>query len=106
MIDAAQNVVAWSGDVSCEDFLADAKLRSAVAMQLIVIGEGARLLPLGLTNRAPDLPWAEVVGMRHRLAHGYARASAIIIRDTAVNWVPQLLPEFRRLLESIGPEES
>ena len=106
MIEAAGRVLRWTDGLSRADFLANEQLLSAVAMQIIVIGEGARLLSPALREHEPDVPWGDMINMRNRLAHGYARASAIIVQDTAANWVPLLLPPLRRLQEHMGPEET
>jgi uncharacterized protein with HEPN domain len=105
MIEAAENIVTWTAGLTREEFLADAQLRSAVAMQIVIVGEGARLLSVSIKGQAAQLPWHDLINMRHRLAHGYARASAIILQDTAANWVPQLLPTLHALLASTDGEE-
>ena len=43
----------------------------AVLMNLIVIGEAANRLPRSVMEEEPAIPWAAVVGLRNRIAHGY-----------------------------------
>jgi uncharacterized protein with HEPN domain len=106
MLAACTLIARWMKGVTPERFFADDQLRSAVAMQLIVIGEGARCLSDTTKAEAPEVPWRAVVNMRHRLAHGYGRASAVILMETAADWVPQLAPPLRSLLDALGPDET
>ncbi len=38
---------------------------------LRIVGEAARAMPEEVRRLAPDVPWRQLVGMRHVLVHGY-----------------------------------
>ena len=54
------------------DFLASRLHRNAVIRSLEVIGEAANKVSVPTREARSDIPWREVIGMRHRLIHGYA----------------------------------
>ena len=45
--------------------------QNAVIRSLEVIGEAAGKISPALRAAQPDIPWREIIGMRHRLIHGY-----------------------------------
>jgi uncharacterized protein with HEPN domain len=46
---------------------------------LQIIGEAARSLPAEVRHRAPDIPWKEIIGMRHILVHHYSGISTGVV---------------------------
>ena len=52
-------------------FLADEKTIDAVARNLEIIGEAARLLPNEFKLKHADIPWAQIAGLRNRIVHDY-----------------------------------
>lgn len=87
-----------------EQWIEDRTRVAAASMYLIVLGEGAQNLSAGLKALAPEIPWADISGMRHRLAHGYFRADRRVIWEAATLHTPALRPGLERLLQSLGPE--
>jgi uncharacterized protein with HEPN domain len=64
------------GDVS------DGLIFDAVRVRLIEIGEAIKALPAELLAIEPDLPWADIAGMRDRLAHRYFDTEHSIVAGT------------------------
>jgi len=54
-----------------EDLDADRKLNLALVRLLEIIGEAASRTPADERARYPQIPWAQIVGLRNRLIHGY-----------------------------------
>lgn len=54
----------------------------AVVRQLAVVGEAASHLPDDLVAAEPDIPWADVRGIRIVLDHGYHRVDPDIVWRT------------------------
>lgn len=46
--------------------------QNAVIRSLEVIGEAAGKVSPATQADHPEIPWREIIGMRHRLIHGYA----------------------------------
>ncbi len=77
---------------------------AASSMYLIVLGEGAQNLSSAITGLAPEVPWADIAGLRHRLAHSYFRADRRLIWEAASNHSQALKSVLQRLLASLGPD--
>lgn len=51
--------------------LSEGLIFDAVRVRLIEIGEAIKALPAELVETEPDIPSADIAGMRNRLAHRY-----------------------------------
>lgn len=83
-----------------ERFVADRRTRKAVAHSLQTMGEAAAHVSHAFRDAHPLVPWAEVIGLRHRLVHGYHGV------DYDIVWaiVREELPELEILLSDIVEE--
>jgi len=72
-------------------FMGDRKTQDAVIRNLEVIGEAVNKLSPELQKAHPEIPWADIVGMRNRLIHGYLTVDLNVVWST----VTQVLPSFR-----------
>ena len=79
--------------------LSDSLVFDAVRVRLIEIGEAVKALPADLLANEPDLPWAQIAGMRDRLAHRYFDTSHAIVAATVEHDVPELERATRSLLD-------
>jgi len=79
--------------------LSDSLVFDAVRVRLIEIGEAVKALPADLLANKPDLPWAQIAGMRDRLAHRYFDTSHAIVAATVEHDVPELEQATRSLLD-------
>ena len=52
-------------------FLKDEVLPAAVLHHLTVIGEAISRLSVELRERHPDVPWRQIIAVRHRIVHAY-----------------------------------
>ena len=59
--------------------------------------EVARALPESIKGRAPEVPWAKIIGMRHILVHDYFGIDTDIVWDV----VERDLPRLKRQLEDL-----
>lgn len=79
--------------------LSDGLVFDAVRARLIEIGEAIKQLPAELLAQEPQIPWAEIAGMRDRLAHRYFDTSHALVRATVDNDLPELRAAVARLEE-------
>lgn len=75
-------------------------LRFALIHAIQIVGEAASRVSTETRDRHPSLPWAAVIGMRHRLTHAYFDIDHSILWTTATEAAPDLLAEVERLLGS------
>jgi uncharacterized protein with HEPN domain len=52
-------------------FSGDLLLQRTGERLIELMGEAASRLPESLLQRHPEVPWEQIIGMRHRLIHGY-----------------------------------
>ncbi len=71
MLDHAEEVVEFSEGRSVTDFETDRIWSLAMVRLLLIIGEAANRLSTDSQTQLNDIPWAQVIGFRNRLAHGY-----------------------------------
>jgi uncharacterized protein with HEPN domain len=83
------------------EYDADDILRLGLTHIVQVIGEAARKVSLEFQQRHPELPWRQIIGMRHRIVHDYMRVDEDILWQVVTTDLPSLLP----LLEHILPNE-
>ncbi len=70
MRDAALEAVEMADGHERADLDSDKLLERALRYQVIMIGEAASSLADVTRNRAPDIPWGDIIGMRDRSASG------------------------------------
>ncbi len=75
MLDHAREAVEMIRAKERSDLDRDRKLELSLVRLVEVVGEAASRLSREEQARFPSIPWAQVVGMRHRLIHGYARST-------------------------------
>jgi len=71
-------------------FEADLVTQDAVVRQLEVIGEATKRVSKELRSKHPDIPWADIVGMRDVLIHDYIDVDLGVVWKTASENNPDL----------------
>jgi uncharacterized protein with HEPN domain len=71
MLDAAEQVIGFTSGRERADLDSDRMLLFAVVRGIEIIGEAATKVSAGTRDHSPEIPWATIVTMRHRLVHGY-----------------------------------
>ena len=93
MLVAAQQALVFIRDRARADLDSDDMLRRALKDCIQEIGEAAsRLTPEGRA-RAANLPWNQIVGMRHILVHGYYSVDRDALWSVAAHDLPPLIRE-------------
>jgi uncharacterized protein with HEPN domain len=71
MLDHAREAVSMVQGKTRVDLDTDRKLNLALVRLLEIIGEAAGRISKADRDRYSNIPWAEIVGLRNRLIHGY-----------------------------------
>ncbi len=90
-------IVAATDEVS---FLKDAVLPAAVLHHLTVIGEAISCLSVELRERHPEVPWRQIIAVRHRIVHAYFDLDWQILWDAAIGDIPELRRQVLNILEA------
>jgi uncharacterized protein with HEPN domain len=94
---------------SRESFLKDRRTQQAVVLNLMTIGEAAARIANDHKEFAaahPDIPWAQMRGMRNRMAHGYFDIDLDIVWQTVQSSLPALQIHVAAALEKIKQNDS
>jgi len=67
--------------MSYEQMLADEKTLDAVERTVERIGEAAWRVPFDVRERHPEIPWNDIIAMRHLIAHGYDAINYETVRN-------------------------
>ena len=99
MLDAAREALSFAQGKSRADLDADRQLVLALVKDVEIIGEAAYQLSPATRASMPEMPWEDIIGMRHRLVHAYFDINLDILWQT----VAQDLPALMALLEPRVP---
>lgn len=103
MLDAARAVGRFLAGKTQQDYREDELLRSAVERKVEIIGEVARRLSKSFTDAHPAVPWRQVMGTRHILAHDYDAVDHAILWRIATVYVPNLVVQIESFLPPPPP---
>ena len=100
MVDAAQMAQQFIVGRQRADLDTDVMLLFALCQALQIVGEAASRVSAETRSAAPLVPWARIIGMRHRLVHAYTDIDREVVWKTVTVDIPTLLPSLIPLLSS------
>ena len=71
MLDTANKAVSKTRGLSRQTYDDDENLRLALTHLVQVMGEAARQVSREFSDAHPEVPWTDIVGMRHKVVHDY-----------------------------------
>jgi uncharacterized protein with HEPN domain len=95
---AARRAREFAKDVSWESFQKSRLHQDAIVRVLSIIGEAANRVSPEFKKAHPEIPWHEIVGMRHRLIHDYINVNLEKVWDAVQNDVPKLIARVEPLV--------
>ena len=87
-----------------DSFLKDEVLPAAVLHHLTVIGEAISRLSAELRERHPEVPWRQIIAVRHRIVHAYFDLDWQILWDAAISDIPELQRQVLKIVAIEFPE--
>jgi uncharacterized protein with HEPN domain len=99
MLAAIERIRRYVGRKGRATFLRNALLQDAVIRNIEIVGEAAGRVSTETTSRTPEVPWREIVGMRHRLIHGYLEVNLNTVWQVVARDLPALERTLRALVE-------
>ena len=101
MLDMTRRAIDALKGKNRKDYDSDDVLRMGLAHFVQVIGEAARQVSPEVQDDHSEIPWRQIVGMRHRIVHDYMRL------DEDVLWkvVSEDLPVMLVHLEKAAPQD-
>jgi len=98
MLDAAEEAMGFAQGRERRDLDQDRKLTLALVKEIEIIGEAAYQIFDETRARLRDIPWDDIVGMRHRLVHAYFDINLDILWKTVQEDLPLLAEGLRDIV--------
>ncbi|MBX9789027.1 MAG: DUF86 domain-containing protein [Pirellulales bacterium] len=99
MLAQARKVLERARTITRDDLEHEEDLGAAVAWRLSVIGEAAARLSQATRDQHPEIPWTQIIGMRHRLIHGYDAIDLDIVWQTIQMDLPPLVAALEAIVD-------
>jgi uncharacterized protein with HEPN domain len=100
MAEASEQALEFLRDRARDDLESDTMLRMALARAVEIVGEAASKVSPAGREELSDIPWSEIIGMRHRIVHAYFDLNLNILWNTVRSEMPKLLAQLRPHLDS------
>jgi uncharacterized protein with HEPN domain len=91
MLDAAREAVGFVGERTRADLDRNRMLVLSLVKDIEIVGEAAYQVAQDTRDLLSDIPWADVIGMRHRLVHAYFDINLDILWQTVHSDLPDLI---------------
>ncbi|MBN1659713.1 MAG: DUF86 domain-containing protein [Anaerolineae bacterium] len=98
MFDAAQEAIAFARGQTRSDLSDSRMLVLSLVKAIEIIGEAAFRISPATRAELQDIPWDEIIGMRHRLVHAYFDINLDILWRTVTDELPALVDVLTSLL--------
>ncbi|MDP8240440.1 MAG: DUF86 domain-containing protein [Candidatus Hatepunaea meridiana] len=94
----AQKAIEITGDKSRFDYDNDLVLRLALTHLVQIVGEAASLVSIQKHSEYPDIPWKNIIGMRHRIVHNYINIKYEVVWKVVTEELPLLVGELEKII--------
>jgi uncharacterized protein with HEPN domain len=98
IVDALNSAIRFTQGRSREDVDKDDMLTFALTRALEIVGEAATRVSAETREQHPQIPWEDIIGMRHRLVHAYYDVNHDILWSTATQDAPEMLAQVKAVL--------
>ena len=102
---AADNIISFTEGHSQEELVSDKLRYFAVVKNVEIIGEAVYMLSLEFKEKYTNIPWNDIIRMRHVLVHGYATIQPELLWHTALIDVPELKTQVEAIVNNIKQDE-
>ena len=98
IIQATDYIAAFTKGYTLEELKVDKLRYFAVVKNVEIIGEAAYMLSLDFKEKNSQIPWNDIIRMRHVLVHGYATILPELLWHTALVDVPALKQQVETMI--------
>ena len=104
MLDHAREAVILARVRARVDLDRDRVFSLALVRLLEIVGEAAGRIAEDARTRYPEVPWAQIIGLRNRLIHGYDAVDFDILWEIVTRDLPSLVETLERAVRAeAGP---
>lgn len=104
MLKALEALVRNSVDVDRDMLYTEDNVTKVLMYDLIVLGEAANNISEAFANRHPEVEWADIAGLRHKLVHDYAGVNYDTLWNVVSKDIPALLPKIKAIHDTLPHE--
>lgn len=104
MLEMALNLQEAKSGHSLEEIQENKILLFGLSKMVEILGEAAYKITNEFKESNPEIPWRQIMGMRHILVHGYYTVSPEILWDVIQNDIDSLIPILQKYLASEQPD--
>lgn len=97
MLERIERIKGFVAGFDRNGFLRDPKTSDSVVRNLEVIGEAASRVDPGIRSRHSEIPWARIVGLRHRIVHSYFDVDLELVWQIVREELPGLDAKLREM---------
>lgn len=101
ILDCIEKIDEFIGSMDFEKFTEDDKTKSAVVRKLEIIGEATKNIPKQIRQKYRELPWADMAGMRDKIAHFYFGIDYTIVWEVIKERLPEIKPIIQKILKEM-----
>jgi uncharacterized protein with HEPN domain len=96
MLDSAREAVELIHGKSRADLDTNRVLSLALVRLLEIVGEAASKVTVPTQQQTPDIPWSQIISLRHRLIHGYDTINMDIFWKILTEDLPALIGQLQK----------
>ena len=100
MLEAARKAIKLAENRKRSDLDTDELLSLGLTRLFESIGEAAAHVSVATRGKYAEIPWAQMIGMRNRLIHGYDIVDTDVIWQTITEDLPVLVKSLQRAAKS------
>lgn len=98
MLNAAREAVELSAGNSRDNIKSERMLNLSLVRLIEIVGEAANQVSSEGQAQYPNIPWRPIIGMRHRLIHGYDNVDFDILYQTVTQDLPPLIANLEKII--------
>ncbi|HEY0372887.1 MAG TPA: HepT-like ribonuclease domain-containing protein [Thermoanaerobaculia bacterium] len=101
IIEYGREALSLAATTNAEEFHRSRTSQLALTYLVQIVGEASYQLSDEMRAELPAIAWPKIIGMRHRLVHGYSEVAYDIVWRVVINDLPSLIAA----LEQFTPPE-
>lgn len=101
ILECIEKIEDYMSEMSFEEFIKDNKTKDAVVRNFEIISEAAKQIPEQVRKKYAEIPWLQIIGLRHRLVHGYFVIDYNIVWNIAREEIPDLKEKIKNILKEM-----
>jgi uncharacterized protein with HEPN domain len=98
MLDAAREALSFAEGRTRADLDRDRLLELGLVKEIEIIGEAAIGVTDAVRASLPQIPWLDIIGMRHRLVHAYFDINLDVLWKSVQDDLPPLIAALEDIL--------